>query len=492
MTDGAARLLSRHLAPPNTPPSVNLPTPAETARRQEQETARRVFKRAYHRLISRHPSVRWTSGQWMTERPGGSDVSRSETTAVHEPVVGSEELGPWVINGYKFFSSATDADMTILLARTPNHKGLSCFYAPMKLANGERNGVRIIRLKKKLGTKPLPTAELELKGMRAWMVGEEGEGIREIATILNVTRVHNSIMAVASMRRALNVAKAYSRVRTVAGGRILSTVPLHLRTLAQMELLTRASTHLGFLTVHLLSLSENPATALPTPLIVPSGAATALLRFLTPLTKAVTAKMCLSVISESVEALGGIGYLENEEPLNLARLLRDAQVLSIWEGTTNVLINDLVTSLKRPSKAGGEERYYSVLNDFIQENLGNGGGNIRGDIGDILERAKVVIWTEWKKIEETIEAGSREELTANGRRLMWSLAYVVVGTMLLVDARRDGEASAVEAVKRWVLRREIGLNGERGQKAGENGTEGDAVLVFGDKAEVHKNGQHKL
>ncbi|KAI5810381.1 hypothetical protein BZA77DRAFT_171499 [Pyronema omphalodes] len=492
MTDGAARLLSRHLAPPKTPPSVNLPTPAEAAHRQEQETARRVFKRAYHRLISRHPSVRWTSGQWMTERPGGSDVSRSETTAVHEPISGNEELGPWVINGYKFFSSATDADMTILLARTPNHKGLSCFYAPMKLANGDRNGVRIIRLKKKLGTKPLPTAELELKGMRAWMIGEEGEGIREIATILNVTRVHNSIMAVASMRRALNVAKAYSRVRTVAGGRILSTVPLHLRTLAQMELLTRASTHLGFLTVHLLSLSESPATALPTPLIVPSGAATALLRFLTPLTKAVTAKMCLSVISESVEALGGIGYLENEEPLNLARLLRDAQVLSIWEGTTNVLINDLVTSLKRPSKAGGEERYYSVLNDFIQENLGNGGGNVRGDVGDILERAKVMIWTEWKKIEEAIEAGSRESLTANGRRLMWSLAYVVVGTMLLVDARRDGEASAVEAVKRWVLRREIGLNGERAQKAGENGTEGDAVLVFGDKAEVHKNGQHKL
>jgi alkylation response protein AidB-like acyl-CoA dehydrogenase len=219
MTDGAARLLSRHLAPPRpqsqfqslTTPDYVVPTMSE--RELEAESARRVFKRAFNRLTSRYPTVRWTSGQWMTERPGGSDVSRSETTATYVPFAGPQadkpenELGPWVINGYKFFSSATDADMTILLARTQGSKKLSAFYAPMRLPNGDRNGVRIVRLKKKLGTRALPTAELELKGMRAWLIGDEGDGIREISTILNITRIHNSVSAVSFMRRALAMAK---------------------------------------------------------------------------------------------------------------------------------------------------------------------------------------------------------------------------------------------------------------------------------------------
>lgn len=488
MTDGAARLLSRHLAPPLVPPSLNIAPPTYSSREKEEEAARRVFKHAYGRLISRHPTVRWTSGQWMTERPGGSDVSQTETTATYAPSASGDDTGPWVVNGYKFFSSATDADMAILLARTPGSSGLSAFYAPVQLPSGERNGVRIIRLKEKLGTKPVPMAELELRGMRAWLIGKEGEGIREVSTILNITRVHNSVSAASSMRRALAVAKAYSRVRKITGGRVLSTVPLHLRTLAQMELLTRASTHLAFLAVHLLSLAESPLKTPPAAVIVHQGSASRLLRFLTPLTKAVTAKMCLSVISESVEALGGIGYLENEEPLNLARLLRDAQVLAIWEGTTNVLITDLVSSLKRPSPSGGEDRSYFVLGEFIQENLGRGAGTLKGDSGDLLEKAKIAIWKVWESLTEEIECRSREELTAGGRRLLWRLAYVFVGTMLLVDARRDGDKGAVEAVRRWVLRREIGL-GERGRRE-EGGIEGDAILVFGDENVRH--GKFKL
>jgi alkylation response protein AidB-like acyl-CoA dehydrogenase len=219
MTDGAARLLSRHLAPPRVlphfqpPPTPDYTPPPISAREVEAESARRVFKRAYNRLISRYPTVRWTSGQWMAERSGGSDVSRPETTATYAPMAEppaakpGDELGPWLIDGYKFFSSATDADMTILLARTAGSKKLSAFYAPMRLPNGERNGVRIVRLKNKLGTRALPTAELELKGMRAWLIGNEGEGYREISTILNITRIHNSVSAVSFMRRALSVAK---------------------------------------------------------------------------------------------------------------------------------------------------------------------------------------------------------------------------------------------------------------------------------------------
>jgi len=216
MTDGAARLLSRHLAPPRSVPqtqALDFTAVTLTEDEREAETSRRVFKRAYNRLTSRFPNIRWTNGQWMTERPGGLDGARTETTAVYRPFSGpmaerpEQEMGPWVVNGHKFFSSATDSDMAIFLARTEGNKRLSAFYAPMRMPNGDSNGVRITRLKPKMGTRALPSAEIELKGMRAWLIGHEGDGIREISTILGVTRVHNSICAVSFMRRALSVAK---------------------------------------------------------------------------------------------------------------------------------------------------------------------------------------------------------------------------------------------------------------------------------------------
>lgn len=477
MTDGAARLLSRHLiAPPkydDPQAGANFMVPTYNLSPQEAdaETSRRLFKRAYVKLISKDPKIRWTSGQWMTERPGGSDVSQSETTAVYSPVGRSEdpETGPWVLNGHKFFSSATDADMAIVLARTQGNQKLSAFYVPMRLPGGLQNGIRIVRLKKKLGTRALPTAELELNHTRAYLIGQEGHGIREISTVLNITRVHNSVSAASFMRRALEVAKAYSKVRLVNAGRPLSKNPLHLRTLARLELLTRAATHLSFLTVHLLALSELPSSTHPASILIPTRAAPLLLRIITPMTKAVTAKISIAVISESIEALGGIGYLENEEPLNLARLLRDAQVLSIWEGTTNVLITDLVGMLKRESSRE-EERGVYVLREWVRENLTTNNSGRQ----ETLEHCKVEIWKEWLEVEGIIESSAPSELVANGRRVMWRLAWVVVGVCFLVDARMDNDAVAVELCRRWINE---GFSGEA-----ENNTDPkeDEKVVFGD------------
>lgn len=208
MTDGAARLLyeqSRkvpHSSLPGTP-SSGKPILLPSSYSSTQPGVEEVFKEAYEKLISRggpEDSERWTSGQWMTERPGGSDVSNTETVAVYSPLTTDElgelglregdsgVLGPWVINGYKFFSSATDANMTILLAKTKEAPSLSAFYAPLKRPSihslvgsdheghdghekeQEWNGVRIVRLKKKLGTRPVATGEMELEGMRGWLV----------------------------------------------------------------------------------------------------------------------------------------------------------------------------------------------------------------------------------------------------------------------------------------------------------------------------------
>jgi hypothetical protein len=173
---------------------------------------------------------------------------------------------------------------------------------------------------------------------------------------------------------------------------------------------------------------------------------------LTPLTKALTAKLAINALSESCESLGGIGYCENEEPLNLARLLRDAHVLSIWEGTTNVLIADLIGSLKRTSRAGGEEQGWGVFNEFVEENLGRSVSSRAGEVeAEVLERCKVALWKEWKEFEKILETRSREELTAGGRVVLWTLGWVLCGVLLILDARRDGDRVAVEFARRWVL-----------------------------------------
>lgn len=170
-----------------------------------------VFERALGHLLSLDPRDAWTSGQWMTERPGGSDVSGTETRATYAPAGDAGELygqplartetdidglplGPWVVDGFKWFSSATDCGCVLLLAKTPKG-GLSCFFAPTrKLVKGQQvmNGISIQRLKNKMGTKALPTAEVEVKAMRAWLVGDEGRGVPVISSLLNVTRLYNA------------------------------------------------------------------------------------------------------------------------------------------------------------------------------------------------------------------------------------------------------------------------------------------------------------
>ena len=162
MQDGAARLLQRHLARQDDSGTL---TP----------TQRHVFQNAFDHLTSRDPAAAWTSGQWMTERSGGSDVSQTETVATYDPypddaaspladLAEGIPLGPWSISGFKWFSSATDSHMTILLAKTKPGLGVSAFFAPMRRHNpslvsatGERggtelNGVTVQRLKNKFGT----------------------------------------------------------------------------------------------------------------------------------------------------------------------------------------------------------------------------------------------------------------------------------------------------------------------------------------------------
>ncbi len=290
-----------------------------------------LIARALPRLTSRDPARMWTSGQWMTERTGGSDVGLSETVA-------RRDGDDWRLYGTKWFTSATTSEMALTLGRPEGNpagsKGLALFFVETRDEAGRLRGISVNRLKDKLGTRKVPTAELTLDGTPATLVTGTTDGVRAIAPMLNITRTWNSVCAVSSMRRGMALARDYAR-RRVAFGAPLSDKPLHLDTLAGLQAEAEAGFHLTFRLVELLGGDDLGALSPPEE---------ALLRLLTPVVKLTTARMAVGVVSEVVESFGGAGYVEDT---GLPALLRDTQVLSIWEGTTNVLSLDTLRALGR-------------------------------------------------------------------------------------------------------------------------------------------------
>jgi acyl-CoA dehydrogenase len=303
---------------------------------------RELVERALPRLTSRDPAQAWTSGQWMTERTGGSDVGLSETVAKKTPE-------SWRLYGTKWFTSATTSEMALTLARPegnpPGGSGLALFYVETRDASGAPNGIEIHRLKDKLGTRMVPTAELLLNGTPAVPVKGLSDGVRNIAPMLTLTRTWNAVGAVAGMRRAVALARDYA-ARRVAFGAPIAQKALHLETLSDLQVVFEGAFHLTFRVVELVGRDEVDGL---------SGNEAALLRLLTPIAKLTTGKQVVSVASEALECFGGAGYVENT---GLPRLLRDAQVLPIWEGTTNVLSLDL---LRAASKTGGVSPLWTEL-----------------------------------------------------------------------------------------------------------------------------------
>lgn len=294
-----------------------------------------LVERALPHLTSREPGQFWTSGQWMTELTGGSDVGQTETVARYEN-------GQWRLYGRKWFTSATTSQMALTLARPegngPGGKGLALFYIEPRDAQGRLQGIEVNRLKDKLGTRKVPTAELLLKGAPAQLVLGTSDGVRNIAPMLNVTRTWNSVSAMGLMRRGLSLAWDYASRRQAFGAPLIDK-PLHRDTLEQLEAEFAGAFYLTFEGVHLLGKQEAGEL---------SESGQALLRALTPVIKLTTAKQAVAVLSEVLECFGGAGYVEDT---GLPMLLRDAQVLPIWEGTTNVLSLDTLRVLAQPDQA---------------------------------------------------------------------------------------------------------------------------------------------
>jgi alkylation response protein AidB-like acyl-CoA dehydrogenase len=373
------------------------------------------LEEVFSHLTSSDPQQLWTAGQWMTEKRGGSDVAGG-TRTVAQRVNGDL----YKLYGVKWFTSAIQSDVAYTLAKIDG--AISLFLVKVRKEDGGLNGIQVLRLKDKLGTKQVPTAELLLTGCEARLCSKPGQGIKRITELVNVTRLYNSVSAVSHMRRIIALARDYAHRRQVAGGVVLAEVPLHLRTLGDMELRFRGCLGLLLFVVTLLDKVEE---GIATPAERQS------LRLLTPITKLYTAKEALAVVSEGLESFGGLGYMENS---GLPGLERDVQVLSIWEGTTNVLSLDTLRALSRVKEA--------PLSSFKTVMLSM--------LNQCQPPTRDFLTSEIDRLSQFLSSSSPADLELFSRQISFTLAHLTIATFLALHSQRETEDR--EVYEAWVQR----------------------------------------
>ncbi|MBI3183483.1 MAG: acyl-CoA dehydrogenase family protein [Myxococcales bacterium] len=323
MTDGAARLIRKY---------------------GSEELKRRYLPR----LASRDLSKLYTGAMFLTEREGGSDVGQVSTVAKGSGAAAK-------LFGDKWFCSNVDADVIMILARPegagPGTRGLGLYLLPRTMDDGTRNHYRIERIKDKLGVRSMPTGEVTLDGAEAHLLGGPGQGFKQMTDMLNLSRLYNAVGSVAGMRRALREAISWAESRIAFGRRVFDH-PLMAEVLLDLAAEQRAALYWTFRGVELIDKVEAGEA---TPLEAKAS------RLITPLLKYYLGRKGLWAASEGVEALGGNGYVEDWP---MARLLRDAQVLTIWEGTTNVLTLDAFRAIR---KEAAHEAFFEEVRSLAGE-----------------------------------------------------------------------------------------------------------------------------
>jgi acyl-CoA dehydrogenase len=285
------------------------------------------------KMLSGDVATLWKGTQFMTERAGGSDVGAIETVARYED-------GEWRLYGDKWFCSHADADVALLLARpegaAAGTKGLALFALPRRLKNGRRNTYRIVRLKDKLGTRSMASGEILLEGAFAYLVGDINAGLRQMMEQVNLSRLSHGVRAAAMMRRCLNEAMVCARSRK-AFGRSIIDYPLLRRQLLKIALPVEQSLSMFLFAAHAMDRANEG-----------DEDAALRLRILTPLLKFRACRDNVPVATAAMEVRGGNGYIE--EWVN-ARLIRDAHLGVLWEGTSNINALDIITRAVAKSRA---------------------------------------------------------------------------------------------------------------------------------------------
>lgn len=358
-------------------------------------------------LTAEDPAEQIQGAMFMTERFAGSDVGATETRAVRD----GER---WWLYGRKWFCSNADAGLALVLARPEGAdvpagtRGLGLFLMPSELEDGSPNRYRIVRLKDKLGTRSMASGEIDLDGAEAWLVGELSEGFRQMAEMVNQSRLSNAVRSAGMMRRALHEAFAVARGRS-AFGRCLIDLPLVRRQLAKMILPAEQALSMVFFTARCLDEADAGDTDAQT-----------LRRVLTPLVKFRVCRDARKVTGDAMEMRGGCGYIEEWiEP----RLLRDSHLGSIWEGTSNIIALDVI-------RASRKTEAHRALAERLRSRL----AELDGDLGPALEER---LGRAVALIDDV--AGADGARDAYARQAASGLYHAVSAVLMADEARRLGD-----------------------------------------------------
>ena len=360
-------------------------------------------------LTSQDMEALTQGAMFMTEQQAGSDVGLVATRAVRQ----GEH---WALHGDMWFCSNAAADLALVLARPEGApagtKGLSLFLLPRMLPDGTPNRYRILRLKDKLGTRDMPSGEIALEGAQAYLVGDPQQGFKQMADMINMSRLSNGMRAAGMMRRALTEALFVARNR-VAFGAPLIELPLMRRQLLKLMLPAEAARSILFFVAKELEKAD-----------AGDEDARRRVRLMTPLIKFRACRDARKVAGDAMEVRGGIGYTEEWSD---SRLVRDAHLGSIWEGTSNIVALDVLRAIR---KEGCLEALLPALNERIERAPRLLAGRIAASLDKAAEFA-----------HET--ASARNE--AHARQAATGLYYACAAALLADEGTRLGQrASALQ------------------------------------------------
>ena len=385
---------------------------------------------------------------FLTEIQGGSDVGANETIA--EP---TDEEGVYELTGEKWFCSNIDAGAPLVLARRPDAPegtdGLSLFHVPREV-DGEDNDLYYRRLKDKLGTKSVPTGEVELRGATGYLVGEPERGFKYMTEMLNYERVTNAVGSCGSMARALVESKVHAADREAFGSAI-EEFPLMKKDLVDMTVTHEAATALSF----------DAADALNGYVRDEDDEAYRLMRAIVPVAKYRTGEDAVEMASYAMEILGGNGYVE-EFPT--ARLLRDAQVTPIWEGTSNILSLDVLRAMQ---KEASHEVVLNRIDDYLDEAE-------HPAVVPVADRVR----EERDELEETmhdVAASGMDGAQLRAKDLADFIYDVYAAAVLVAEAQREAEEG--EGRKTVVARRFVDNHLDEGRITDETPLERFDVIA---------------
>ncbi|MCC6137204.1 MAG: acyl-CoA dehydrogenase family protein [Bdellovibrionaceae bacterium] len=394
----------------------------------ETHNAHPMAKLALKHITSSDLNELWQGAMFLTEKQGGSDVGANTCIA-------EEISGKWFLSGDKWFCSNADAKAILALARMPGlegsaekgTRGLGLFLVLRDQPNNNARSWLTHRLKNKLGVRSMASGEITFQKTEAFLIGGAGEGFKIMTEMVNMSRIYNSVASLAIIRRSIMEAYAFGKERT-AFGSSLTKLPLWRACMADLN-----AEHLGqmFLVFEAIKHLDQADSG--------NAESAHLVRVLTPLAKALSGKLSVFAASEAMELIGGNAYIEDHI---MPRLLRDAQVLPIWEGTTNIQSIDVLRVFLKE----GVEKLFVLCEQAIKNASAVASVDLIKGVSERVQSLSALVADIKTYTPEDMQRVSRELLEKSGRAVI---------LCLVLEGMKDPKLKPVcdAALRRLLLRR---------------------------------------